>query len=320
MRSARVRLPRLRTLLTTWVTRTEWYTGSGISSRRAAGPLRGISGLLLGPVPATGLVAVANARRVEGAADDLVADAGKVLHPAAANQDDRVLLEVVPLARDVGGDLEPARQAHPGHLAQGGVRLLRRVGVDARADAAPLGRAPQGGRLRLRLLGRPALSDQLRDRGHALPRERRLRDAGAASPRQDTATGRSGLPEASGGRACRTASASAGTDATAKPSLRARTPLPSAPWASPPRDAAPTGPHRSARHLSTGPPAARRTAAGRRRTRRRPSRPRCRGATPPGLRWPRRRPPLRWPRRAAPRPRAARPGPADSAPCPSRRG
>src|SRR5580765_4309402 len=99
MRSATDRLPRSRILLTTWVTSTEWYTGSGISSRRGAGPFLGIgaSAFLLRAVTAAGLLAVAHAGGVEGAADDLVANAGKVLHAAAAHEHDRVLLEVVAL-------------------------------------------------------------------------------------------------------------------------------------------------------------------------------------------------------------------------------
>src|ERR1700678_1434764 len=116
MRSARVRLPRLRTRFTTWVTSTEWYTGSGMSSRRTAGPLRGISGLLLGAVAATGLVPLADSRCVEGPPDHLVADPGEVLHAAAAHQHDGVLLQVVTLAGDVGGHLQPTGEPDPGHL------------------------------------------------------------------------------------------------------------------------------------------------------------------------------------------------------------
>src|ERR671920_285764 len=79
-------------------------------SRRGAGPRRGTSAALLGAVAGPCLLAVADAGGVEGAPDDLVAHAGEVLHPAAAHEDHRVLLEVVPLARDVGGDLHAARQ------------------------------------------------------------------------------------------------------------------------------------------------------------------------------------------------------------------
>src|SRR4029453_12833252 len=118
--------------------------GSGVSGRRLAGPFRGILQFLLdllalGAVARAGLPAVADALGVEGAADDLVADAGQVLHPAPADEHDRVLLEVVANARDVGGDLDAAGQADPAHLAQRRVGRLGRGRVDARADAPPLG-------------------------------------------------------------------------------------------------------------------------------------------------------------------------------------
>src|SRR3954453_871060 len=100
--------------------------------RFGAGPLRGMSALLLlRAVAAAGLLAVLDTLGVERAADDLVADTGKVLHPAAADEHDRVLLEVVADTGDVSGDLDAARQAHAGDLAESRVRLLRSRGVDA---------------------------------------------------------------------------------------------------------------------------------------------------------------------------------------------
>src|SRR3954462_12910603 len=135
--------------------------------RFGAGPLRGISALLLlRAVTAAGLLAVLDALGVERAADDLVADTREVLHPAAADEHDGVLLEVVAHARDVGRDLDAAAESHAGDLAEGGVRLLRGGGVDARANAASLGRTLQGGCLVLRHLVLAALADQLADGGH----------------------------------------------------------------------------------------------------------------------------------------------------------
>ena len=49
---------------------------------------------------AAGLLAVPDALCVEGTSDNFVADTGEVLHPAAADQHDRVLLQVVPHAGD----------------------------------------------------------------------------------------------------------------------------------------------------------------------------------------------------------------------------
>src|SRR5580658_5222428 len=114
----------------------------------AAGPLRGIALLLLlRAVAATGLLAAANALRVERATDDLVADTGQILHPAAADEHDGVLLQVVTDARDVGRDLDARGETDSGDLAQRGVWLLRRRCVDARADATTLRAAFQRRRL-----------------------------------------------------------------------------------------------------------------------------------------------------------------------------
>src|SRR3954462_9097909 len=105
----------MSTLLTNWVTSGDWYTGSATSGRRGAGPLRGMSALLLlRAVPAASLLAVADALGVQRATDDLVAHAGEVLHATAADEHHRVLLQVVTHARDVGGHLDAAREADTG--------------------------------------------------------------------------------------------------------------------------------------------------------------------------------------------------------------
>src|SRR4051794_38332212 len=66
-----------------------------------------VRGLLrtLGAVLGTGLAAVLDPLGVEHAAKDVVADTGKVADSAAADQDHRVLLEIVPLAGDVADHL-----------------------------------------------------------------------------------------------------------------------------------------------------------------------------------------------------------------------
>src|SRR4051812_19379317 len=109
MRCATCFLPSCSTLETSWETSWDPKTGSMSIGRLGAGPLRGISALLLlRAVAAASLAAVLHALGVEGAADDLVADTGEVLHPAAADEHDGVLLEVVTHARDVGRDLDTA--------------------------------------------------------------------------------------------------------------------------------------------------------------------------------------------------------------------
>src|SRR6516162_4195016 len=122
--------------------------------------------LLLRAVPAARLLAVAHALGVEGTADDLVTDTRQVPHPATAYQHDRVLLQIVPDARDVGGDLDLAGEPDSGHLAQRRVRLLGRGRIDARANAPALWASLQGRGRGLGYLVLAALADQLLDSGH----------------------------------------------------------------------------------------------------------------------------------------------------------
>src|SRR3954447_15943844 len=162
----------------TCCTSLDWWIGSGSSGRTPPGARRGIRLLLLGldAVLRAGLLAVGHAGRVERPAHDLVAHARQVLHSAAAHEHHRVLLQVVALARDVGGDLHPVGEPHPGHLPKRRVRLLRGDRVHARADPAPLRRGDAllatltglqtGGRDLLAGL-RAALAYELVDAGHA---------------------------------------------------------------------------------------------------------------------------------------------------------
>src|SRR3954466_3897234 len=163
-------------LITCWTRRERW-TGSGSICRMVAAERRGIwSLLLLHAVLRTGLLAVADAGGVERPADDLVAHARQVLDAATAHEHDRVLLQVVPLAGDVGRHLDAPRDANTRDLAQRGVRLLRSGRVHARADTTAL----RGGHLLLaalaglearggQLLGLrcTSLADELARGGHA---------------------------------------------------------------------------------------------------------------------------------------------------------
>src|ERR1700756_3112779 len=167
MRSASERLPSLRILLASAVTSGELYTGSVTSCRFVAGPLRGMSALLLlRAVTTASLLAVADTLGVERTADDLVPDTGQVADATATDEHDRVLLQVVPDAGGVGGGPDLAGQPDPRHLAERRVRLLRRGRVDTRAHAAALGASLEGRRLSLGRLLLAALPDKLLDRGH----------------------------------------------------------------------------------------------------------------------------------------------------------
>src|SRR6187549_1990947 len=124
-------------LMTCWTSRLR-KRASGSTGRICAAERRGTSSGSLDAVAGARLLAVGDAGGVERAAHDLVADARQVLDATTPDQDHRVLLQVVPLARDVGGDLHAVGQAHTRDLAQGRVRLLRGHRGDAGADAAPL--------------------------------------------------------------------------------------------------------------------------------------------------------------------------------------
>src|SRR5262245_39366828 len=100
------------------VTRRSWYFGSGLILRLGTSRRRGmvfsqIQTELLGTLRAvfrTALATVVDTDGIERAADDVVANAGEILHTAAADEHHAVLLEVVAFARDVRGDFETVGQ------------------------------------------------------------------------------------------------------------------------------------------------------------------------------------------------------------------
>src|SRR5260221_1035308 len=163
MLSATDFLPRVISTLTNFARSTLANFGSGRISRLGTSLRRGMRVLWswfslsrlrqLRAVLRAPLLAVLHALRVERTAHDVVAHARQILHPAAADQHHRVLLQVVTFAADVADHLEAVGQAHFGDLAQRRIRLFRRRRVDARAYPPLLRRACQGGHLRLRLLG-----------------------------------------------------------------------------------------------------------------------------------------------------------------------
>src|SRR5690554_7458076 len=75
----------------------------------------------------------------------MVANARKVLDATAANQHHAMLLEVMPLTRNIAGDLDPVGQTHTRDLTKSGVRLLGGGRVHACAHPTLL-RAPLEGR------------------------------------------------------------------------------------------------------------------------------------------------------------------------------
>src|SRR6266542_2477582 len=186
--SAVVRLPRCMSLLLNCASDTFPYLRSGAVFRSCGRARRGTLGrlLLLGvgvlrAVEAATALAVLDPGGVERAADDVVLHRRKVGDGAALDEHDRVLLEVVADAGDVGGDLHPVGQADTRDLSQRRVRLLRGHRPDDRADTTLLRRATtqfgvatfervpgraQGRCIHLLLLRLSPATDQLRDRRH----------------------------------------------------------------------------------------------------------------------------------------------------------
>src|SRR4029077_102970 len=143
--------------------------GSERISRRAAPARRilGSAGLrLLGPVLGPALPPARHPRGVQRPADDVVPDAREILHAAASDEHNRVLLQVVAHPRDVGRHLDPVGQAHPGDFPERRVRLLRRRGIHADADPALLRTGVHGGRLGLLPHRFAAIPHKLIDRRH----------------------------------------------------------------------------------------------------------------------------------------------------------
>ena len=93
-----------------------------------------------GAVLGTGLVAVCNALGVQCTANDVVTNAGQVTYTTAANEDHRVLLQIVPDSGDVAGSFHSVGKTNLCDLTKCRVRLLRGSGGYLGAYTAFLGR------------------------------------------------------------------------------------------------------------------------------------------------------------------------------------
>jgi hypothetical protein len=115
----------------------------------------------LGAVFRAALLAVLHALGIEHAAQNVVAHARKVANTTAADQHNRVLLQVVAFTRNVRNHFAAVGQADLGNLAKRRVRLLRGRGIHAGANAALLRVLLHRRNLALGLLRLAALADQL---------------------------------------------------------------------------------------------------------------------------------------------------------------
>src|SRR4051794_10157709 len=115
----------------------------------------------LGAVFRTTLLAALHAHGVQRAAHDVITHTREVLDAAAADQHQRVLLQVVADARDVGRDFNLVGQADARDLAKRRIRLLRGLRKYTHADAAFLRAVLQCGALGLPLDPLASFTDQL---------------------------------------------------------------------------------------------------------------------------------------------------------------
>src|SRR5438477_5585024 len=97
-----------------------WRTGTQI----LMAVLPPLLGLRLRAVLGPALLAPRHTGRIQRPADDVISHSREVFHTTPADEHDRVLLQIVALARDVAGDLQPVREPHARHLAQRRIRLL----------------------------------------------------------------------------------------------------------------------------------------------------------------------------------------------------
>lgn len=75
---------------------------------------------------------------IECSANDVITNAGQVLHTTAADQHNGVLLQVMPFSRNVGVYFHSVGEAYTSHLPQSRVRLLRAHRPHACADPSSL--------------------------------------------------------------------------------------------------------------------------------------------------------------------------------------
>src|SRR5436309_374103 len=92
----------------------------------------------LGPILRPALLPVRHPRRIERAPHHVIAHPGQVLDATAADEHDRVLLQIVAYTRDISSDLDPVSQPNARDLPQRRVGLLGSRGINASTDAAPL--------------------------------------------------------------------------------------------------------------------------------------------------------------------------------------
>ena len=120
----------------------------------------------LRPVSAARLFAAIDAEGVAASTDDLITNSREIANTTAADEDDRVFLEVVTFARNVDGDFLAVAQTHAGDFPQSRVGFLGGHRSNDQADPLLLGAAFENGTLGAFALHDAVASDQLIDGWH----------------------------------------------------------------------------------------------------------------------------------------------------------
>src|SRR5262245_26791453 len=114
------------------------------------------------------LLPVCDPGRVQRPTNHVIANARKVFHTTATDQDDRVFLQIVADTGDVGCNFNPIGQTHTSNFAKGRVRLLWRRRIHASAHASFLRTFLQRRTTRLVFRFLSTLSNQLIKRRHEI--------------------------------------------------------------------------------------------------------------------------------------------------------
>ena len=80
----------------------------------------------LGSVLGAAFFAVLNANRIQRSTYDVIPNPREVFHTSAANEDNGVLLQIVPDTWNIRGDFDAIGQSHTRHFSQSRVRLFGR--------------------------------------------------------------------------------------------------------------------------------------------------------------------------------------------------
>ncbi len=115
----------------------------------------------LSAVTAAALLSVANAGGIKRTANNMITNARQIFHPAALNQNDAMLLQVVPFTGNVSGNFMSVGQTYTRHFSKRRVRLLRSGGINPNANAPLLGTVLKRGSGCFAHLAFPAFANKL---------------------------------------------------------------------------------------------------------------------------------------------------------------